>query len=209
MAVVLKVAKRAVRPRSLRNELRRAGQVPGVVYGNKVENTAISIDSKILTRALKENGQNAVYTLEIDGKKVPTLLYDQQVDTFRRDWVHVEFLAVDMNVETEVEAELTLVGTPKGVKAGGVIGQNLYTVIVSATPDKLPDRVEVDVESMEIGDAITIADIPVNPDYTIITDPEEQVAVVEEAQVHEEPETDETSAPVAQPEVIGEAKNAE
>ncbi|MBP1044039.1 50S ribosomal protein L25/general stress protein Ctc [Vagococcus sp. BWB3-3] len=208
MAVVLKVAERAIRPRSLRKKLRAEGQVPGVVYGNKVENTAISVDGKELTRILKENGQNAVYTLEIGGKKVPTLLYDQQLDTFNRDWVHVEFLAVDMNEETEVEAELTLVGTPKGVKAGGVIGQNLYTVIVSATPDKLPDRIEIDVEGMDIGDAITIADIPVNPDYTIITDAEEQVAVVEEAQVHEEPETDETSAPVAQPEVIGE-KDAE
>ncbi|WP_314067838.1 50S ribosomal protein L25/general stress protein Ctc [uncultured Vagococcus sp.] len=207
MAVVLKVAERAIRPRSLRKKLRAEGQVPGVVYGNKVENTAISVDGKELTRILKENGQNAVYTLEIGGKKVPTLLYDQQLDTFNRDWVHVEFLAVDMNEETEVEAELTLVGTPKGVKAGGVIGQNLYTVIVSATPDKLPDRIEIDVEGMDIGDAITIADIPLNPDYTIITDAEEQVAVVEEAQVHEEPETDETSAPV-QPEVIGE-KDAE
>lgn len=207
MAVVLKVAERAIRPRSLRKKLRAEGQVPGVVYGNKVENTAISVDGKELTRILKENGQNAVYTLEIGGKKVPTLLYDQQLDTFNRDWVHVEFLAVDMNEETEVEAELSLVGTPKGVKAGGVLGQNLYTVIVSATPDKLPDRIEIDVEGMEIGDAITIADIPVNPDYTIITDAEEQVAVVEEAQVHEEPETDETSAPV-QPEVIGE-KDAE
>ncbi len=208
MAVVLKVAERAVRPRSLRKKLRAEGQVPGVVYGNKVENTAISVDGKELTRILKENGQNAVYTLEIGGKKVPTLLYDQQLDTFKRDWVHVEFLAVDMNEETEVEAELTLVGTPKGVKAGGVIGQNLYSVIVSATPDKLPDRIEIDVEGMDIGDAITVADIPVNPNYTIITDAEEQVAVVEEAQVHEEPETDETSAPVAQPEVIGE-KDAE
>lgn len=202
MAVILKVAERAVRPRSLRKKLRAEGQVPGVVYGNKIENTAISVDSKELTRILKENGQNAVYTLEIDGKKVPTLLYDQQLDTFKRDWLHVEFLAVDMNEETEVEAELALVGTPKGVKAGGVLGQNLYTVIVSATPDKLPDRIEVDVAGMEIGDAITIADIPVNPDFTIVTDPEEQVAVVEEAQVHEEPESDETSAPT-QPEVIG------
>lgn len=207
MAVVLKVAERAVRPRSLRTKLRAEGQVPGVVYGNKIENTPISVDGKELTRVLKENGQNAVYTLEIGGKKVPTLLYDQQLDTFNRDWVHVEFLAVDMNEETEVEAELTLVGTPKGVKAGGVLGQNLYSVIVSATPDKLPDRVEIDVEGMDIGDAITIADIPVNPDFTIITDAEEQVAVVEEAQVHEEPETDETSAP-AQPDVIGE-KDAE
>ncbi|MBE9389638.1 50S ribosomal protein L25/general stress protein Ctc [Vagococcus salmoninarum] len=210
MAVIVKVAERAVRPRSLRKELRAAGQVPGVVYGNKVENTSISVDAHELSRLIRENGQNAVYTLEIAGKKVPTLLYDYQLDTFNRDWVHVEFLAVDMNEETEVEAELTLVGTPKGVKIGGVLGQNLYTIMVSATPDKLPERVEVNVEHMEIGDAITVADIPVHKDYTIVTELEEQVATVEEAIVHAEPEVDDsTSAPVAQPEVIGEAKDKE
>ena len=49
---------------------------------------------------------------------------------------HVEFISVDMNEETEVESELTLVGDAAGVKAGGVLTQNLYSVVVSATPDK-------------------------------------------------------------------------
>lgn len=208
MAIVLKVQKRDVRPRSIRKALRLAGQVPAVVYGNDVENTSISVDGHELSRVLRENGQNAVYYLEIEGKKIPTLVHDYQSDTFNRDWVHVEFLAVDMNVETEVEAELVLVGTPKGVKAGGVLGQNLYTITVSATPDKLPDRVEFDVSHLEIGDSFTVADLGSHPDYTIVTDSEEQVAAVEEAQVHEEPEESiETSAPVA-PEVLTE-KNAD
>lgn len=208
MAIVLKVAKRDVRPRSLKKALRLSGQVPAVVYGNDVENTSISVDGHELSRILRENGQNAVLHLEIEGKKIPTLVHDYQADTFNRDWVHVEFLAVDMNVETEVEAELVLVGTPQGVKVGGVLGQNLYTVTVSATPDKLPDRVEFDVSELEIGDSITVADLGEHPDYTIVTDGEEHVAAVEEAQIHEEPEEDiETSAPVA-PEVITE-KNAE
>lgn len=209
MAIVLKVAKREVRPRSIRKALRLAGQVPAVVYGNDVENTSISVDAHELSRVLRENGQNAVFYLEIDGKQIPTLLYAYQTDTFNNDWVHVEFLAVDMNVATEVEAELVLVGTAKGVRVGGVLAQNLYTVIVSATPDKLPDRVEFNVENLEIGDSITVADLPVSADYTIITDGDEQVAAVEEAQVHEEPEEDiETSAPVA-PEVITEKDSEE
>ena len=47
-----------------------------------------------------------------------------------------------------------------GVKSGGVLAQNLYTVVVSATPDKLPERIEVDVTNLELGDSITVADLP-------------------------------------------------
>lgn len=206
MTVLLKVKERAVRPRSLKRELRKAGQIPAVVYGNKVVNTAISVDEKELMKALKENGQNAVYTLDIDGKKVPTLIFAQQQDTFNRAWLHVEFLAVDMDEKTELEAELVLKGTPAGVKVGGVLGQNLYTVIVSATPDKLPERVEVDVTALNIGEALTVADISKNADYTIMTEADEQIAVVLEAVDHEA-EENEAAAEVT-PEVIGEKKES-
>lgn len=201
MAVLLKVNERAVRPRSLKKQLREEGIIPAVVYGNGMTTTSISIDEKELMKAIKENGQNAVYTLDINGTKTPTLIFDQQQDTFNRRWLHVEFLAVDMSEKTELEAEVLLTGTPKGVKVGGSLGQNLYTVLVSATPDNIPDVIEVDVSELEIGDAITLGDLPKNDKYEIVMDMEEQIAIVEEPRVHEEEETD--GVAVA-PEVIGE-----
>lgn len=203
MAVTLKVERRAIRPRSIRKQLRVEGRVPGVVYGNDVENTSLSVDAMALSKAIRENGANAVYYLELEGKKVPTLVHDYQVDTFNGDWVHVEFLAVDMSEETEVEAEIVLIGDAPGVKAGGVLTQTLYNVVVSATPDKLPETVEVDVSGLEIGDNISVADLPKFEDFTIVTEAEEQIASVTEPEVHEEPETD---GEVAEPEVIGEDK---
>ncbi|QIL46040.1 50S ribosomal protein L25/general stress protein Ctc [Vagococcus coleopterorum] len=201
MAVVLKVNERQVRPRSIKKELRLAGQIPAVIYGNQEKNTAIAVNEKELMKAIKEHGQNAVYTLEVAGRKIPTLIFDQQQDTFNRQWVHVEFLAVDMKEKTELEADIVLKGTPKGVKVGGELTQNLYTVVVSATPDKLPDVIEVDVTGLEIGDAITVADIK-QTDFEIIADQEEQVAAVVEAKVFSE--EDEITGEEVQPEVIGE-----
>ncbi|MGX7060271.1 50S ribosomal protein L25/general stress protein Ctc [Vagococcus humatus] len=207
MATVLKVERRAVRPRSIRKQLRTEGRVPAVIYGNDIENTTISVSGYELSMSLREGGINGVYSLELDGKKIPTLIRDYQLDTFNRDWVHVEFLAVDMSVETEVEADIILVGTPAGVKAGGILTQNVHSVIVSATPDKLPDVVEVNVEGLAIGDSFTIADIPENPDYKIIAeDMGDQVAAVEEPEIPSEPEDEDAVA--AEPEVIGE-KEAE
>lgn len=201
MSVSLEVTKREVRPRSLRNKLRHEGKVPAIVNGYKVESTPIAVNAAELEKILRENGLNTVITISLEGKKVNTLIKEYQSDTFTRNLTHVEFLSVDMNEETEVEAEVTLIGESAGVKAGGVLAQNLYTVVVSATPDKLPERVEIDVTSLEIGDSLTVADLPKNDEYTIVTDPEEQIVAVTEPQEISE---DEEAGEAVEPAVIGE-----
>ena len=136
---------------------------------------------------LREHGANTVITMDIDGQKVNTLVHKIQTNTFTNHFEHAEFLSVNMSEETEV-----------GVKSGGVLAQNLYTVVVSATPDKLPERIEVDVTNLELGDSITVADLPKNDDYKFVTDSEEQIAAVV-AQSEEEESTGEGG----EPEVIG------
>ena len=198
MSVSLEVSKREVSPRSLRNKLRHEGKVPAIVYGYNVESTPIAIDGQIFSKLLRENGANTVITMTIDGKKVNTLVHKVQTNTFTNHFEHVEFLSVHMSEETEVETEIVLVGEAAGVKAGGVLAQNLYTVIVSATPSNLPERIEVDVTNLNLGDAITVADLPENNDYKVVSDGEEQIAAVA-APTEEAETTDEES----EPEVIG------
>ncbi|MDT2760006.1 50S ribosomal protein L25/general stress protein Ctc [Enterococcus xiangfangensis] len=202
MAVSLKVEERATRPRSIRNKLRHEGRVPAVVNGYQVESTTISIDEREFSKLLRENGANTVFAIEIGGKKVNTLLRDAQLDTFTRHLTHVELLSVNLTEQTEAETEINLVGEAAGVKAGGVLTQTLYTVTVSATPEKLPEGIDVDISKLEIGQTIAISDLPKNADYTIITDAEEQIVAIQEAQ--ELPE--ETATEGAEPEVIGETK---
>ncbi|MGO3610377.1 MAG: 50S ribosomal protein L25/general stress protein Ctc, partial [Enterococcus sp.] len=192
----------ATRPRSLRNKLRHEGKIPAVVNGYKVESTTISIDEREFSKLLRENGANTVFAIELGGKKVNTLLRETQVDTFTHDLTHVELLSVNLTEETEAETEVTLVGEAAGVKAGGVLTQTLYTATVSATPEKLPEGIEVDISGLEIGQSISVGDLPKNADYTIVTDAEEQIAAIQEAQ--ELPEEEEV-AEGAEPEVIGES----
>lgn len=198
MSVSLKVSKREVRPRSLRNKLRHEGKVPAIVYGYNVESTPISFDGQTFSKLLRENGANAVVTMDIDGNKVNTLVHKVQTNTFTNHFEHVEFLSVNMSEETEVETEIVLIGEAAGAKSGGVLAQNLYTVLVSATPDNLPERIEVDVTNLDLGDSITVADLPKNNEYKVVTDSEEQIAAVV-APAEETETTDEAS----EPEVIG------
>lgn len=198
MSVSLEVTKREVRPRSLRNKLRHEGKVPSVVNGYQIESTPVVANAAELERIFREHGLNTVLTMNIDGKKINTLVKEYQTDTFTHALTHVEFLSVNMSEETEVEAEVVLVGDAAGVKTGGVLTQNLYTVVVSATPENLPERVEVDVASLEIGDSLTVGDLPKNDQFTIVTDSEEQIVSVNEPQ-----EAEEETGEAAEPEVIG------
>ena len=123
MSVQLEVKERAIRPRSLRNQLRHEGKVPAIVYGYQIESTPIYFEEKDLSKILREHGANTVIKMTVDGKNINTLMSKAQLDTFTGQMLHVEFLSVNMKETTEVEAEVQLIGESAGVKAGGKIGR--------------------------------------------------------------------------------------
>ena len=186
MSVSLEVSKRALRPRANRNKLRHEGQIPGIINGYQIESTPISVATSAFKRILKDEGLNAVVRVSIEGKEYNTLIHQITTETFTKEINHIELLSVNMSEETEVEAEIVLVGEAPGVKLGGALTQNLYSVIVSATPDKLPEKIEVDISKLSIGQSITVADLEITADFTIVTDDAEQICAITEARAAEE-----------------------
>ena len=186
MSVSLEVSKRALRPRANRNKLRHEGQIPGIINGYQIESTPISVATSAFKRILKDEGLNAVVRVSIEGKEYNTLIHQITSETFTKEINHIELLSVNMSEETEVEAEIVLVGEAPGVKLGGALTQNLYSVIVSATPDKLPEKIEVDISKLSIGQSITVADLEITADFTIVTDGAEQICAISEARAAEE-----------------------
>jgi len=186
MSVSLEVSKRALRPRANRNKLRHEGQIPGIINGYQIESTPISVATSAFKRILKDEGLNAVVRVSIEGKEYNTLIHQITTETFTKEINHIELLSVNMSEETEVEAEIVLVGEAPGVKLGGALTQNLYSVIVSATPDKLPEKIEVDISELSIGQSITVADLEITADFTIVTDGAEQICAISEARAAEE-----------------------
>ena len=186
MSVSLEVSKRALRPRANRNKLRHEGQIPGIINGYQIESTPISVATSAFKRILKDEGLNAVVRVSIEGKEYNTLIHQITTETFTKEINHIELLSVNMSEETEVEAEIVLVGEAPGVKLGGALTQNLYSVIVSATPDKLPEKIEVDISKLSIGQSITVADLVTTSDFTVVTDSAEQICAISEARAAEE-----------------------
>lgn len=208
MSVKLTAEKREVRPRSLRKQLRHEGKALGVVYGYKVESTPIAFEEKELIKIVRENGDNVLISLKLDGKNINVLINRRDMDVFTPTVDHVEFIAVKMDEETEVEADVVLVGEAAGAKVGGFLSQTLFKVTVAATPDKLPENVEVDVTNLEIGDSISVADLPEQKDFRIVTEGDIQVAAVVESTLEQDLEEIEEAEAEAQAEA-GEDNEAE
>lgn len=178
MNTVLKVEKREAGHRSTLTQLRNGGAVPGVLYGFKEETTPVQVNAAELTRYIQKNGRNGVFELDVDGKKVNAVVNEVQMDALKGKVIHLDFLAVDMTEELEVEVPISLVGTAAGTREGGVIMQPIREVTIKVKPSDIPEVLEVDVTALEIGDAIDVASIRDKFNFEILSEDEETLATV-------------------------------
>ncbi|MBO1004722.1 50S ribosomal protein L25/general stress protein Ctc [Pseudogracilibacillus auburnensis] len=206
MSNVLSAKTRSNERKSQLTELRQQGGIPGVVYGYKVENTSISINRAEFTKTMREVGRNGVISLDLEGENVNVILHEYQEDPIRREVIHADFLAVDMDVAIEANVRVDLLNDPVGAKEGGVLQQILHEVIVTAKPDAIPEVIEVDISGLNIGDTITIAEIKGNYACEINHEDDEAIATVTPPRDEEETtDSDEQQ----EPELIGEDSSDE
>ncbi|MBM7601297.1 large subunit ribosomal protein L25 [Virgibacillus halotolerans] len=204
MALDLKAAKREDFKHSTTKQLRQEGLVPAVVYGQDKGPKHASVVSIDLLKMVRDEGRNAIISLNIDGDKpVDVMLHDYQMDPIKNELVHVDFYIVNMSEEMDVEVSLRLEGEAQGSKDGGVLQQPLYELQVRAKPNNIPDEITVDVAALEIGDSITIGDLPVSDKYEFLEETDTTIATVLQPDVlSEEDEAGDADAS-AEPELVG------
>lgn len=171
MTTVLKANKRQAGKRSTLTQLRKDGQLAGVLYGYQTESMPIALDYKQTAKVVQSQGYTSVFSIEVDGKKVNAVLTDIQRDAIKGHVKHVDFLAVNMKEELEVDVPITLVGTSVGVKEGGVLTQPNHTLKVKVKPSDMPDHIEFDISQLAVGDTLSVGNVREN--YTAFTIVEE------------------------------------
>ena len=159
--------------------LRREGRTPGILYQKGGDSIALAFDTRELWRAVSGTGRTSVIDVAIGGETPrPAVLRDAQLDPVREEVQHVDLQQVDLTVALEISVPLHLVGTAVGVREGGILDQVLLEVAVSALPDRIPDAIEYDVSELEVGGAITVADLSAPEGVEIIESDEQFVASV-------------------------------
>ena len=159
--------------------LRREQRVPAVVYGLSQDPVSIDVAWADLRVALTTDaGVNAVIHLEIAGEKQMSIVKDIQRHPVRRDVIHVDFLRIDPDQDVTVDVPLVMIGEAKAVTdADGMVDQNLFSLTVNASPENIPNELEMDISALGIGDSLRVSDIVLPTGVTTDVDPEETVAI--------------------------------
>jgi large subunit ribosomal protein L25 len=157
---VLPVSARAKTTKGACNDLRKQGQIPAVIYGDKQAPAPIAIESKILVRQLESAGfMTRLFDLEVDGKKVRVLPRDVQFDPLSDRPVHVDFLRVSADTRVRVAIPVSFLNADKspGIKRGGTLNVVHHEIEVLCAPDKIPAHFDISLEGLQINDAVHLS----------------------------------------------------
>ena len=163
MKIEINAKKRDVQGSSASRRLRRAAQVPGIVYGGEATPVSLVFDHNELYQAMrKEAFHSSVLTLAVDGAKELVLLRDFQMHAYKPQILHVDFLRVDakQKLHTKVPFHFVNADVAPGVKlSGGIVSHVMNEVEVECLPADLPEFIEVDLKDLNAGHSIHTSDL--------------------------------------------------
>ncbi len=182
--------------------LRQEGILPANIYGKEIKSLAVQVDLKSFLPILKGVGETGLVELKVKGedKVRPVLIHNIQYHSVSDEPLHADFYQVDLKEKVTAKIPVELVGESAAVKGKvGILIQPLSEIEVEALPADLPEKIELNISSLEqIDDAVTLADVKLAEGVRPLTDTsqilakieppakEEEVAPVEEKEEGEE-----------------------
>ncbi len=193
--IQLQATRRDVAGKEVRH-LRRQGIIPGVLYGPAFDAIPLQIDWQILRPVLREAGASQLIEMDVAGETYNALVRDVQRDPLKGDVLHIDFYRVRMDVAIRTDIPLVTVGSDEQIaELGGVVSQEMTSILVECLPGNLPAEIEVDISVLEeVGDSIAVADLPAfegvtylaNDDDVVISSSYPRQALEEEEEEEEE-----------------------
>ena len=169
--------------------------IPGVLYGRGHKPHAIAVPERELRRVLTgDHGLHAILDVVLDGQKTAhaSILKEYQRDPVKGKLIHIDLQEVRLDQPIQAQVAVELVGEAIGSKEGGVLSQVTREITVQALPMEMPDRLELDVSNMAIGDTLRISDLAQAVEgVSYLDDPDTVLATVTMPSRFVEPELEE------------------
>jgi len=170
--------------------LRQKDMIPAVFYGSAMEALTLAVNKADFRKVVQGSGENVIINLTVLEKQdlgpQVAMVRDMQLDPVRQEVVHVDFQKIDLKEKVEVAVPIELIGKAVGVKSGGILQQIERELEIRCMPLEIPDRIEVDVSNLEIGDSVHVKDISVAKEIEILSPEEKTVVTVLSPKVEEE-----------------------
>ena len=212
--ISLTAERRDTRGKGPARQMRMGGRIPATVYGRTRNAEALSLLATDIEQIISGGATaSTVLSLEVGGKSENVLMREIQRHPVRQHVMHVDFYAIRAGETITVDVPIHLEGIPNGVRnSGGTLDQVLREITISVLPRYIPERINLDVLELEIGQSLHVRDLEVE-NVKIMTDSEATVCTVIAPRVEEEvvPAEGEIEEEVEgeEPELIRKAKGEE
>jgi large subunit ribosomal protein L25 len=146
--------------KSVSRQLRRAGRVPGIIYGGKGEPVTVSFEGRELTRLWNTGTfQSHILMVSVNGKETRVIPRDVQLDPVQDTLVHVDLMRLEAGARVTVSIPVHFVndGMSPGIKRGGVLNIVRHEIELSCPVDTIPEFLTIDLANLEINDSVHIS----------------------------------------------------
>lgn len=180
--VTLNAFKREKTGKEAAKKLRKQGFIPAIVYGHNFNPLPISVKASELESILyKHKGETLLFNLDLangEGGRIQAILKEYQTDPVTDKIIHLDFVVVREGETVSIEVPIEFVGRPVGITKGGILEIFMDTLTIECVPSAIPDKIQVDIGNLDIGDVLHVRDIKIPEGVKVLDDLNETVVTI-------------------------------
>jgi len=174
-------------------KLRAQNLIPAIMYGGDKE-ILLAVKLSDAERIHNLRHENFFVKFKYDSEEKEAIVKEIQLHPVTNKVIHLDFVELVKGKTITVSIPLELIGTPVGVKMGGILERFVWDIEVETIPSKIPEKIEIDISDLNIGDSLHIRDIKVEEGVKISLPPDEVILTIAAPSKAEEIETEEEIA---------------
>lgn len=184
-------------------KLRKDALIPGIVYRKGEPTKSFAVDELEFTKLFRQVGTSALFELDMEGEKIPTIVKSVQRDPVKGNVIHIDLQELDMEQRIKLQVPITLLNRDNIALQPSVLMQMMDAVEIECLPGDIPESVGIDVSGMDFNTPILVKDLEIMKDnrLTVLTDPEQLICSLNPPSVSAGAEAEEEApAPEVAPE---------
>ncbi|MDD4583821.1 MAG: 50S ribosomal protein L25 [Eubacteriales bacterium] len=207
---VIKADKRTDLSSGATKRLRKAGYLPGNIYGKNMDSISVTVKKDELRKNIVKLGRAAVFKLDTEGEEIfNVMVKDIQIAPLSGDFLHVDFIQISLTEEIKADVVIRIIGREHLEAKRYLLNRAMDTILVKGLPQDIPNEIDIDVSNMEVGDSKNIGDIQFPEGIVPEIEPDQLVLSVSEAKAYEEETTEGEEEAESISQVIEDAEEGE
>lgn len=190
------------------HRVRSEGHIPGIVYGHHFPNYHLELDSKDINRILREDGENAIVNISINGSSYPAMIKDIQRDVVTDKIIHLDLQHINASEKIHTFIPISINGR-ESIENNCILQKQLEKLEVECLPQNVPKHFSIDVSTLSLGKSLKISDIEFGEELSVINDLEQVIvslSAVKDEEIDEDEETSDLIQESTEPKVINDEK---